>query len=340
MRRNRAFLKFGWDGGIGSFSVMLIGLILLPHVISYADLATEVICFGLLAMSFNIVFGYSGMLSFCHASLFSVGAYTIGNLIIHQNINILLGIFAAGLATVLVVIPIGLISIQRLGIYFAFLTLAFNELIHYVIYEWTSLTGGDEGLRDIFRPDLDLGLWSINISTPMRFYYFALAIFCICFVLIERIINSPFGKVLKCIRENQDRAEAIGFDIKKFKIIVFAISGFFAGVSGALHTLFIKFADVEHSTWLFSGDVVLMTLLGGIKSVFGPILGAAVFTLLSDTFSAIWDRWLFILGFIFLFCVLFFRDGIQGILNTAFRSIFVKGDFEKERKTSRTKSGG
>lgn len=318
MKSSRELWSFHWDQGLPSLLFMLVGLIVLPFLVSYAELATEIVCLSLLAVSFNLLFGFSGLLSFCHASLFSVGAYTIGNLMIHFNVNILLGLIAGGIMSAAITIPIGLISIQRLGIYFAFLTLAFNQMVYYIIYQWVSLTGGDEGLRCIFRPDLSLGAFHVDISSPIRFYFFSLIIFMICFYVMRRIVNSPFGSVLKCIRENESRAEAIGYSIKSYKLTVFVISGFFAGVAGALHTMFIKFADVEHCMWIFSGDVVLMTLLGGINSLFGPIFGATVFVLLADTVSVLWHRWLFVMGIIFLICVLFFRGGIQGGLEKLF----------------------
>ena len=321
MKTHIEFIKFGWESGSGGFFIMIICLAILPFTLPYVDLATEVVILSLLTVSFNLIFGYSGLLSFAQAALFSVGSYTMGNLIIHLDIHILLGILAGGIMAALIALPIGIISIQRIGLYFAFLTFAFNEMIYYIIYEWVSMSGGDEGLRGIYRPNLDLGIFSIDLSTQLRFYFFSCVIFVICFYIISRIINSPFGKVLKCIGENADRAEAIGYRVKSFKLMVFIISGFFTGVAGALHTMFVKFADVEHCMWLFSGDIVLMTLLGGIKSLFGPMFGAALFVVLSDYLSTLWDRWLFIFGFIFLGCVLFFRGGIQGILDTLFKKI-------------------
>ena len=316
--------QWKWDEGWISYAALMLSLALLPFIMPYTSLATEILCLSLLAISFNLLLGYGGLLSFCHAAFFSVGAYTIGNLIIHFNIHVVLGILAGGTIAALIALPIGIISIQRLGIYFAFLTLAFNEFIYYILYESVPLTGGDEGLRGITRPNLDLGFWTLDLSTPLVFYFFALAIFAVCFWLMRRIINSPFGQVIKSIRENDNRAEAIGFRIKNFKLMMMIISGFFAGIAGAMHTLYIKFADVEHCMWIFSGDVVLMTLLGGIKSLIGPVFGVFVFVFLSDFLSTIWDRWLFIVGIIFLFTVLFFRGGIQGFLEILARSLSLK----------------
>jgi branched-chain amino acid transport system permease protein len=324
MKVDTEFLKFGWEEGWGGFFIMIICLAILPFAVPYADLATEIVCFSLLTISFNLLFGYSGLLSFAQASLFSVGAYTMGNLIIHLDVHILLGILLGGIMAALIALPIGIVSIQRIGLYFAFLTFAFNELIFYIIYEWVSMSGGDEGLRGIYRPDLNLGVFSIDLSTQLRFYFFACVIFVICFYIISRVINSPLGRVLRCIGENADRAEAIGYRVKSFKLMVFVIGAFFSGIAGALHTMFIKFADVEHCMWIFSGDIVLMTLLGGIKSLFGPMFGAVVFVILADYLSTLWDRWLFIMGFIFLGCVLFFRGGIQGVLELLFKKIISK----------------
>ncbi len=315
-------INLSWDRGWASFAIMMLVLSVFPFVLPYISLATEILCLSLLAISFNLLFGYGGLLSFAHAAFFSIGAYTVGNLVIHFHVNILLGILAAGAAASLVALPIGLVSIQRLGIYFAFLTLAFNELIYYIIYEAVPLTGGDEGLRGIQRPDLNLGFFSIDLSDPLRFYFFVLAVFALCFLVIRRIVNSPFGSVIRCIKENEGRAEAIGYRVKSFKLMIMVVSVFAAGIAGALHTLFIKFADVEHCMWIFSGDIILMTLLGGVKTLMGPIFGVFVFTFLADFLSGLWDRWLFIIGIAFLFVVLFFRDGIQGMIESLWKSVF------------------
>jgi branched-chain amino acid transport system permease protein len=307
-------LNLKWDKGWSSFFIMIVMFSILPLVLPYVSLATEILCLSLLAISFNMLFGYAGLLSFAHGAFFSIGAYTIGNLMIHFKAHLLLGLLAGGGVAALIAFPMGIISIQRIGIYFAFLTLAFNELVYYIIYESVSLTGGDEGLRGIPRPPLNLGIFSLDLSHPLRFYFFALIVFALCFFFIRRIINSPFGQVLKSIKDNENRAEAIGYRIKSYKLMIVVISAFFAGVAGALHTMFIKFADVEHCTWLFSGDIILMTLLGGVKSLFGPMFGVVIFVLLSDFLSALWERWLFIVGLIFLASVMFFRGGIEGII--------------------------
>lgn len=323
-------MRWAWDEGWASFGTLMVVFSLFPFVLPYISLATEIVCLSLLAISFNLLFGYGGLLSFAHAAFFSIGAYTVGNLIIHFHAPILVGILAGGVLAALIAVPIGIISIQRLGIYFAFLTLAFNELIYYIIYESAPLTGGDEGLRGIYRPNLNVGFSTINLSNPLTFYFFVLILFALCFWMMRRIVNSPFGRVIKSIKENENRAEAIGYRVKNFKLMIVVISGFFAGISGALHTLYIKFADVEHCMWIFSGDVVLMTLLGGIKSLMGPVFGVFLFVFLSDSLSSLWDRWLFIIGIIFLIAVLFFRGGIQGILESLYKSFSSrKGATEK-----------
>jgi branched-chain amino acid transport system permease protein len=321
--------KWKWDEGWRSFAALILGFSLLPFVMPYTSLATEILCLSLLAISFNLLFGYVGLLSFCHAAFFSIGAYTVGNLIIHFQVPVLVGILAGGVLAAVIAVPIGAMSIRRLGIYFAFLTLAFNEMVYYIIYESVPLTGGDEGLRGITRPNLNLGFWTLDLSHALTFYFFVLALFALCFWAMRRIVNSPFGRVIKSIKENENRAEAIGFRIKHFKLMVVIISAFFAGISGALHTLYIRFADVEHCVWIFSGDVVLMTLLGGIKSLIGPVFGVFAFVFLSDSLSALWERWLFIMGIIFLISVLFFRDGIQGIFEILSRLLFPKKDHAK-----------
>jgi len=324
------WFNFEWDKGWSSFFIMIVILSILPLVLPYVSLATEIVCFSLLAISFNMLFGYGGLLSFAHAAFFSIGAYTIGNLMIHFKVHIVLGLLAGGTMAALIAFPIGIISIQRIGIYFAFLTLAFNELVYYIIYESVSITGGDEGLRGIPRPGLNLGIFSIDLAHPIKFYFFALIVFALCFYFIRKVINSPFGRVLKSIKDNENRAEAIGYRVKSYKLMIVVISAFFAGIAGALHTMFIKFADVEHCMWIFSGDVILMTLLGGVKSLFGPMFGVVIFVLLSDFLSALWERWLFIVGLIFLASVMFFRGGIEGII----QGLYPKEGFKRKMRNS------
>jgi len=296
------------------FTIIVIILLILPFVFPFTELATEILIFALLAVAFNLMLGYAGLLSFCHASLFASGAYTMGILLVRFDINIFLGMLSAAVIGALIALIIGWVAIRRQGIYFAMLTLAFNEVIYFTIFELKDLTGGDDGLRGVFRPDVGLGPLSFSIQEPMTFYFFVLVIVVLSILVIRRITDSPFGSVFLAIRENEHRAESVGYKVRDYKIVAFVVSGFFSGIAGALFCLQIKYVALSYCHWSLSGEVVMMSLVGGIGSLYGPIIGAGLVTVMQDFFSTIWDRWLLILGSVFVIFVMFFQGGVwEGI---------------------------
>ncbi len=296
------------------FTIIVIIFLILPFVFPFTELATEILIFALLAVAFNLMLGYAGLLSFCHASLFASGAYTMGILLVRFDINIFLGMFSAAMISALIALIIGWVAIRRQGIYFAMLTLAFNEVIYFTIFELRDLTGGDDGLRGVFRPDLGLGPLSFSIQEPMAFYFFVLVIVVLSILVIRRITDSPFGSVFLAVRENEHRAESVGYKTRDYKIVAFVVSGFFSGIAGALFCMQIKYVALSYCHWSLSGEVVMMSLVGGLGSLYGPIIGAALVTVMQDFFSTIWDRWLLILGAVFVIFVMFFQGGVwQGI---------------------------
>jgi branched-chain amino acid transport system permease protein len=296
------------------FTIIVIILLILPFVFPFTELATEILIFSLLAVAFNLMLGYAGLLSFCHASLFAAGAYTMGILLVRFDINVFLGMLAAAVVGGLIALIIGWISILRQGIYFAMLTLAFNEVIYFTIFELKDLTGGDDGLRGLFRPDVGVGSLSFSVQDPMVFYFFVLVIVVLSMLVIRKITNSPFGSVFLAVRENENRAESVGYKVRDYKIVAFVISGFFSGVAGALFCMHIKYVALSFCHWSLSGEVVMMSLVGGIGYLYGPMVGAGLVTVMQDFFSTIWDRWLLILGAVFVIFVMFFRGGVwEGI---------------------------
>ena len=298
------------------FTIIVIILLILPFVFPFTELATEILIFALLAVAFNLMLGYAGLLSFCHASLFASGAYTMGILLVRFDINIFLGMLSAAVISALIALIIGWVAIRRHGIYFAMLTLAFNEVIYFTIFELKDLTGGDDGLRGVFRPDVGLGPLSFSIQEPMTFYFFVLVIVVLSILVIRRITDSPFGSVFLAIRENENRAESVGYKVRDYKIVAFVVSGFFSGIAGALFCMQIKYVALSYCHWSLSGEVVMMSLVGGIGSLYGPMIGAALVTVMQDFFSTIWDRWLLILGAVFVIFVMFFQGGVwEGIEN-------------------------
>lgn len=296
------------------FTIIVIILLIFPFIFPFTELATEILIFALLAVAFNLMLGYAGLLSFCHAALFAAGAYTMGILLVRFDINIFLGMIAGAAVGALIALIIGWISIRRHGIYFAMLTLAFNEVIYFTIFELKDLTGGDDGLRGIHRPDVGFGSFSFSVQDPLAFYFFVLVIVVLCIMLIRRIINSPFGSVFLAVRENEHRAESVGYKIRDYKIVAFVVSGFFSGIAGALFCMHIKYVALSFCHWSLSGEVVMMSLVGGIGHLYGPMVGAGLVTVMQDFFSTIWDRWLLILGAVFVIFVMFFQGGVwEGI---------------------------
>lgn len=298
------------------FTIIVIILLVLPFIFPFTELATEILIFALLAVAFNLMLGYVGLLSFCHASLFASGAYTMGILLVRFDINIFLGMLSAAVMGALIALIIGWVSIRRHGIYFAMLTLAFNEVIYFTIFELKDLTGGDDGLRGIHRPDVGIGPLSFSVQEPMTFYFFVLVIVVLSILIIRRITDSPFGSVFLAIRENEQRAESVGYKVRDYKIVAFVVSGFFSGIAGALFCLQIKYVALSYCHWSLSGEVIMMALVGGIGSLYGPIIGAGLVIVMQDFFSTIWDRWLLMLGAVFVVFVMFFQGGVwEGIEN-------------------------
>ncbi len=298
-------------------STLVLGLVFgfLPYILPYPSLATEIMIFALAAVAFDLCLGYTGIMMFCQASFFGTGVYATALTLIHLSSNIFVAIFFGILAASILAIIFGFMSVRRSGSYMVLLTLAFNELIFFIAYQWQSVTGGDDGLTGVPRPNFEIpGLFSINLQSSLRYYYFAFVVFFISFIIIKRITVSPFGKVIQGIRENEIRAQSIGYNTNLFKLIVFSIGGMFMGLAGSLYAMYICFAHIQFVAFDTSGNIVLMELIGGMGSLFGPILGSFVIVIASDVASAFWARWPIILGLICIFFVLFARGGIWGIL--------------------------
>jgi branched-chain amino acid transport system permease protein len=275
-------------------------------------LLAEILVFALFAISFNILFGFSGMLSFGQASIFGAAAYSMSLILIHLTHSWWLA-FTGGLliATGLAVI-IGLCSIHRSEIYFGMLTMAFSMLFYSVIYKWNSLTGGADGLSGIPRPVVDLGFTKFVISTPLNNYYLILIVVAVSYYILRAITRSPFGQILLAIRENPTRTEFLGLPVKKYKFIAFVISGFFAGVSGALFAPFAGTIDALSSHWAKSGEPIFMSLIGGISTLVGPGIGTLFYYVLHSYVVAFTEYWQLVMGSILILVVMVFPIGITG----------------------------
>ena len=286
-------------------------LFLLPWVLPFKSLPAEILIYALGAVSFNILLGYTGLLSFGQAAFFGSGAYLTGLFLIHLGWHPGLTLILSGVLGALFAAVIGFLSIQQVGIYFVMLTLAFNQLAFFLAYQWKTVTGGDDGLMNVPRPDFSLlPGFKISLQSNFEFFLFVWVIFMGSFILIRRIIHSPFGRILLAIRDNPNRARAVGYNITLYKLVAFIISGFFTGLAGGLFALFMKMVPITAIDLLTSTDFIIITLLGGTGSLYGPVIGALVTKVASEILSELWARWLFILGVIFVGFVLFMRGGI------------------------------
>jgi len=291
-----------------------------PWVVPYTSLATQVLIYGLFALGFNLLYGYTGLLSFGSAAYWGLGAYGTGIALAKLKVGSLWVALGLGLGAALVGGAVfGFFCLRRRGIYFAMLTLAFAQLLYFVGFHLAEWTGGDDGLRGITVPPLTFPGLSIPLGRSVAFYYFALVVVGLAVAALKRILDSPFGAVLQAIRENADRATACGYDISRVKHLSFVFSALFAGLAGGLDALRLTVVPIESLHWSTSGQVVIMTLLGGAGTFFGPFVGAAAYLVLEDSISVLTESWPLVIGAVFIVFVLFLPRGIWGTLTAGLR---------------------
>ena len=287
---------------------MMVLVLLIAPIWIYPIFIMKVMCFALFACAFNLLIGFGGLLSFGHAMFLGTAGYVSAHAAKVWGWNPELAILFATACSALLALVIGSLAIRRQGIYFAMITLAFSQMIFF-FYLQTPFTGGEDGIQSVPRGKL-FGFYDLEENTNM--YIFVLVIFLVGFAFIWRVIHSPFGQILKAIRENQDRAISLGFDTDRYKLIAFIISGALAGTAGATKSLVFQLASLTDVHWNMSGEVVLMTLLGGLGTLFGPVVGAAIIITMQN-YLAQFGSWVTIIqGVIFVICVLAFRRGIVG----------------------------
>jgi len=282
-------------------------LLALPHLV-YPVLALDLLLWGLFAMALDLLLGYVGLLSFGHAAFWGTSAYTSA-LLAKAGLPFPLAVLGGVGVTTLLATAIGFLSIRRQGIYFAMVTLAFAQMVYYIANELRSLTGGENGVQGVPRT-----LWGLDLSNPLAFYYAALPLVALGFFLAWRTVRSPFGHVLIAVREEEARAQALGYPTTRFKFLAFLLSAGLSALAGGLYALNHGFVALEVVHWSTSGLVVMMAILGGIGTLWGGLLGAAVVLLLRDWLSAWTDAWGVATGIIFVLVVLGFRQGIWGSL--------------------------
>ncbi|MCW0234386.1 MAG: branched-chain amino acid ABC transporter permease [Ferrovibrio sp.] len=287
-------------------------LLIFPWLMPYEALAVNILVLGLYAVGFNLLFGYTGLLSFGHAAFLGSGAYGCGIALVHFGVPWFGAILIGVLVSVFFAAIMGFLAIRTRGIYFAMVTLALSQCVYYLFYQAVSLTGGENGLRGINLSEIGILGFSVNFLNPTTKYYVILAFVAFALWLFSRLLASPFGAVLEAIRENESRARACGYDVARVKFIAFVISGAFCGLAGALKALHLSIVPIETLHYLTSGQVVMMALLGGMNTFFGPFVGAAAFLLLEDVLTTMTSHWQLVLGAVFVIFVLFFPKGIWG----------------------------
>jgi len=295
---------------LGSLTVVVLAV--LPWVLARHQLSllTDLLIFGLFALSLDLILGYTGMVSFGHAAYFGLGAYGSALTLIHFGQPIPVALLAGAALAGLVAAPVGWFSTRATGIYFAMLTLAFAQLLYTVAYKWRDLTGGSDGIAGVPKTALYWG--GPSLASPRAFYFVVAVVLVVSFVLCRALARSPFGRALQAIRENERRFIALGRDPRPLKLLVFIVAAVFAGLAGALFAPFRGFASPEVMFWVLSGQGLMMVITGGIGTLVGPIVGAMVFILVQEILSTYTEHWMIFTGLIFVLMVIFLPGGLVG----------------------------
>jgi branched-chain amino acid transport system permease protein len=295
--------------GVSLLAILLLALPwLLPAANLNISLGTTVLLFGLAAASVNILLGYTGLLAFGNAAFFGVGAYTSALFALHVVPNLLVAVVVGSLAGMLSAMLVGPFLVRRRGIYFSLLTLAFGEVYYFIAYRWNDMTGGEDGLSAQRPP-----LVAAKSLDDAQFYFLVLAIFALFMVVLWYVLRSPFGLTLRAIGQNELRARYLGADTNRFVYLALTLSGLFAGTAGALYSMSINFAYPLLMDWHQSGDFVMMVVLGGSGTLWGPLLGATIYALGANVLSTATEAWQIVIGALFVACVLLFPKGLLGL---------------------------
>ena len=304
MNAARDLSRWAWLAGLAF-------LVIAPFIGVYPIFMMNALCFAIFACAFNLLLGFTGLLSFGHAAYFAASAYATGWLVRSAGWSPELGMLAGTAVAAATGLVVGLIAIRRQGIYFAMITLAMAQMVYFVFLQ-SPFTGGEDGLQGVPRGAI-FGL--IPLANDLAMYYFVLAVFDAVFLFVIRVVHSPYGQVLKAIRENEPRAISLGYNVDRYKLLAFVLSTALAGLAGSMKTLVLGFATLSDAHWSLSGEVVLMTLLGGMGTFAGPVLGAFTIIGLQNFLADRVGSWVtVIIGAIFVICVVAFRRGFVGEL--------------------------
>jgi branched-chain amino acid transport system permease protein len=295
---------------LGRLALLVVGLVVafgLPWWI-YPPVALDITAWALFAVALDLLLGYTGLLSFGHAAFWGTSAYTTGVIAVHTGLPFYVAVLGGAVLAAVVAVPIALLSVRRTGIYFAMVTLAFAQLVYFVANQWRWMTGGENGLQGI--PRVAFGM---DLSDSFYFYYAAVPLVLLGLLAAWRVVHSPFGRVMVAIRENPARARALGYPVDRYKVQVFVISAFLAGIAGGVYAVGHGFASLQEVYWTTSGKAVVMNILGGMGTLWGPVLGAGIIVVLEDYLATAGiDAVGVVTGAIFVLTVLVFRRGIWG----------------------------
>jgi branched-chain amino acid transport system permease protein len=295
------------------WSMGVIVLVTLPLILPpyYVGLVVKMMVFALFAMSLDLLLGYAGMPSLGHAAYFGMAAYTTGLLALKAGWTVWLALPAGIAMAALTSVVFGLLALRTRGSYFLMITLALSQVLWGIAFGWRSLTGGDDGLPEVPRPNLSLP-WSMSDNTP--FYYFVLLFFVVGTLLLVRIVASPFGYVLRGIRESETRMLVLGYNVWRYKLVAFVVAAAFAGLAGCLYVYFNRFVSPDYVHVVRSAEVLLMVILGGAGTLIGPAVGATLIVLLENLISTYTERWVTVLGIIYVLVALLAPNGIAGLI--------------------------
>ena len=301
------------SGSAMLWSIGVIVLVTLPLILPpyYVGLVVKMMVFALFAMSLDLLLGYAGMPSLGHAAYFGMAAYTTGLLALKAGSSVWFALPAGIAMAALTSIVFGLLALRTRGSYFLMITLALSQVLWGIAFGWRSLTGGDDGLPEVPRPNLSLP-WSMSDNTP--FYYFVLLFFVVGTLLLVRIVASPFGYVLRGIRESETRMLVLGYDVWRYKLVAFVVAAAFAGLAGCLYVYFNRFVSPDYVHVVRSAEVLLMVILGGAGTLIGPAVGATLIVLLENLISTYTERWVTVLGIIYVLVALLAPNGIAGLI--------------------------
>lgn len=300
------------------FLASIVAAVVFPLVLPSVALATEVLVFVIATLGCTLLVGYVGLLSFGQAIFFGVGAYACGLALLHLGIGTLVALALTLVCSIGVGLFVGVLATQKRGIYLVMLTFALSQMFYFLAYAMAGVTGGDNGLLDIPRPGLTVGgITLLSLQTPLSFYLFVALLFLAIYLFLCLLVASPFGSTLVAIRENEDRAAALGYNTRLFKIGAFVASAAVTGIAGGLYALFLNFAPLGNIDASMSERIIIMSILGGADSLFGGVLGAAFFVVLGNFLSSIWPRWLLLIGLLLMLVASYLRGGLLSGLEWA-----------------------